>query len=115
MELQDFLFLPSIIVNTIVPFLETGCTRNSASWLNYFSFNDSRRHNSVVCKTHNMHDLSPLCQSLHNNFIKPSLLTSNEGFDLLFESFCVCRCFVSYILMQINKRDFRLSLLNCSI
>ena len=115
MVLQDFLFLPIIIVNTIVSLLVTDCTRNSASWLNYFSFNDSSRHNSVVCKTQHVHDLSPLCQSLHNNFIKPSLMTSNEGFDLLFESFCVCRCFFSYILMQINKKDFRLSLLNCSI
>ena len=115
MVLQDFLFLPSIIVNTIVSLLETYCTRNSASWLNYFSFNYSSRHNSVVCKTQLVHDLSPLCQSLHNNFIKPSLLTSNEGFDLLFENFCECRCFFSYILMQINKKDFRLSLLNCSI
>ena len=115
MVLQDFLFLPSIIVNRVVSLLETDCTRNSASWLNYFSFNYSSRHNSVVCKTQHVHDLSPLCQSLHNNFIKPSLLTSNEGFVILFESFCVCRCFVSYILMQIDKRDFRLSLLNCSI
>ena len=115
MLLQDFLFLPSIIVNTIVSLLETDCTRNSASWLNYFSSYYSSRHNSVVCKTQHMHDLSPLCQSLHKNFIKPSLLTSNEGFDLLFESFCVCGCFFSYILMQISKRDFRLSLLNCSI
>ena len=113
--LQDFLFLSSIIVNTIVSLLEIDCTRNSASWLNYFSFNYNSRHNSVVCKTQHVHDLSPLYQSLHNNFIKPSLLTSNEGFDLLFEIFCVCRCFFSYILMQINKRDFRLSLLNCSI
>ena len=95
--LQDFLFLPSIIVNTIVSLLETDCTRNSASWLNYFSFNFSSRHNSVECKTQHVHDLSPLCQSLHNNFIKPSLLTSNEGFDLLFESFCVCRCFFLHI------------------
>ena len=115
MLLQDFLFLPSIFVNTIVSLLETGCTRNSASWLNYFSSNYSSRHNSVVCKTQQVHDLSPLCQSLHNYLIKPSLLTSNEGFDLLFESFCVCGCFFSYILMQINKRDFRLSLLKCSI
>ena len=115
MVLQDFLFLSSIIVNTIVSLLETDCTRNIATWLNYFSFNHNSRHNSVVCKTQHLHDLSPLCQSLHNNFIKPSLLTSNEGFDILFEIFCVCRCFFSYILMQINKRDFRLSLLNCSI
>ena len=115
MVLQDFLFLPSIIVNAIVSLLETECTRNSASWLNYFSFNYSSRHNSVVCKAQHVHDLSPLCQSLHNNFIKPSLLTGNEGFGFSFESFCACRCFFSYILMQINKRDFRLSLLNCSI
>ena len=115
MVLQDFIFLSSIIVNTLVSLLETDCTRNSASWLNYFSFNYNSRHNSVVSITQHVHDLSPLCQSLHNNYIKPSLLTSNEGFDLLFEIFCVCRCFFSYILMQINKRDFRLSLLNCSI
>ena len=105
MVLQDFLFLPSILVNTIVSLLETDYTRNSASWLNYFSFNYNSRHNSVVCKILHVHDLSPLRQSLHKNFIKPSLLTSNEGFDLLFEIFCVCRCFFSYILMQINKRD----------
>ena len=115
MVLQDFLFLPSIIVNRVVSLLETDSTRNSASWLNHFSFNYSSRLNSVVCKTQHVHDLSPLCQSLHNNFIKPSLLTSNEGFAILFESFCVCRCFFSYIFMQIDKRDFRLSLLNCSI
>ena len=102
MVLQDFLFLPSIIVNRVVSLLETDCKRNSASWLNYFSFNYSSRHNSVVCKTQHVHDLSPLCQSLHNNFIKPSLLTSNEGFVILFESLCVCRCFFSYILMQID-------------
>ena len=105
MVLQDFLFLPSILVYTIVSLLETDCTRNSALWLNYFSFNYNSRHNSVVCKTQHVHDLSPLCQSLHKNFIKPSLLTSNEGFGLLFEIFCVCRCFFSYILMQINKRE----------
>ena len=87
MVLQDFLFQPSIIVNTIVSLLETDCARNSASWLNYFSFNYSSRHISVVCKTQHMHDLSPPCQSLDNNFIKPSLLTSNEGFHLVFESF----------------------------
>ena len=101
-----------MIVNTIVSLLETYCTRNSASWFNHCSFNCSSRHNSVICKTQLVHDLSPLCQSLHNNFIKPSLPTSNEGFDLLFESFCVCICFFSYILMQINKRDFRLSQFN---
>ena len=60
MVLQDFLFLPSIIVNTIVPLLETESTRNSASWLNYFSFNYSSRHNSVVSKIQHVHDLSPL-------------------------------------------------------
>ena len=86
MVLQDFLFLPSIIVNRVVSLSETDCTRNSASWLNYFLFKYSSRHNSVVGKTQHVHDLSPLCQSLHKNFIKPSLLTSNEGFVILFES-----------------------------
>ena len=51
MVLQDFLFLPSIDVNEIVSLLETDFTRNNASWLNYFSFSYSIRHNSVMQNT----------------------------------------------------------------
>ena len=63
MVLQDFLFLSSIIVNTIVSLLETDCTRNSASWLNYFSFNYSSRYNPVVCKTQHVHDCLPYAKA----------------------------------------------------
>ena len=94
--LQNFLFLPSIIVNTIVSLLKTDCIGNSASWSNYFSFNYSSRHDSVVCKTQHVHDLSPLCQSLYHNFIKLSLLTTKVLISYLRVSVYVDVSFLTY-------------------